>query len=55
MLFADPRKLLRLLKVVLDDEEGQHSHFSYGKYFGFDPLSGNDEKNIGEGKDSVLG
>lgn len=40
--------------VVLDDEEGQHSHFSYGKYFGYVALSNRDEENISEGNDSVL-
>lgn len=40
--------------VVLDDEEGAHNQFSYGKYFGFTPLSETDEKNIAEGKDSVI-
>jgi DNA helicase-2/ATP-dependent DNA helicase PcrA len=40
--------------VVLDDEEGAHSHFSYGKYFGFVPLSEKDEENITAGVESVL-
>jgi len=40
--------------VVLDDEEGAHSHFSYGKYFGFVPLSEKDEENIASGAESVL-
>jgi DNA helicase-2/ATP-dependent DNA helicase PcrA len=40
--------------VVLDDEEGPHSHFSYGKYFGFVPLSENDEEKIASGAESVL-
>ncbi|CAJ4806687.1 pathogenesis-like protein [Burkholderia pseudomallei] len=40
--------------VVLDDEEGAHSHFSYGKYFGFVPLSEKDEENIAAGVESVL-
>jgi len=40
--------------VVLDDEEGAHSHFSYGKYFGFVPLSDKDEENIAANVESVL-
>jgi DNA helicase-2/ATP-dependent DNA helicase PcrA len=40
--------------VVLDDEEGAHSHFSYGKYFGYVALSERDEQSIAEGNDSVL-
>lgn len=40
--------------VVLDDEEGYHSHFSYGKYFGYVPLSEQDNENIAAGNDSVL-
>ena len=40
--------------VVLDDEEGAHSHFSYGKYFGFVPLSEKDEENIAADVESVL-
>ena len=40
--------------VILDEEEGSHSHFSYGKYFGFVPLSERDEENIEAGIDSVL-
>lgn len=40
--------------VVLDEEEGSHSHFSYGKYFEFVPLSEKDEENIEAGIDSVL-
>lgn len=40
--------------VVLDDEEGAHSHFSYGKYFGFVPLSEKDEENIAANVESVL-
>jgi DNA helicase-2/ATP-dependent DNA helicase PcrA len=31
-----------------------HSHFSYGKYFGFVPLSEKDEENIASGAESVL-
>lgn len=40
--------------VILDEEEGSHSHFSYGKYFEFVPLSEKDEENIEAGIDSVL-
>lgn len=40
--------------VVLDDEEGAHSHFSYGKYFGFVPLSEKDVENIAANMESVL-
>jgi len=40
--------------VVLDDEEGNHSHFSYGKYLGYSDLSETDNKNIADHKESVL-
>lgn len=40
--------------VVLDDEEGNFSQFSYGKYFGFVPLSERDRENIDAGRESVL-
>lgn len=40
--------------VVLDDEEGAHSQFSYGKYFGYVELSVIDEKHIVNGDESVL-
>ncbi|MGH8783122.1 hypothetical protein [Paraburkholderia sp.] len=40
--------------VVLDDEEGAHSHFSYGKYFGLVQLSEKDDENIASGAESVL-
>lgn len=40
--------------VVIDDEEGAHRQYSYGKYFGYIPLSETDEANIAEGKESVL-
>jgi DNA helicase-2/ATP-dependent DNA helicase PcrA len=40
--------------VIVDEEEGSHSHFSYGKYFEFVPLSEKDEENIEAGIDSVL-
>lgn len=40
--------------VVLDDEEASYNQYSYGKYFGYTPLSDTDEANIVEGKESVL-
>jgi len=40
--------------VVLDDEESDYNLFSYSKYWGTEPLSANDRKNISEGKDSIL-
>lgn len=40
--------------VVIDDEEGSHSQYSYGKYFGYLPLSKTDDVNIAENKDSVI-
>ncbi|CAA2137796.1 UvrD-helicase domain-containing protein [Methylobacterium bullatum] len=40
--------------VVLDDEEGTHTQFSYDKYFGIKDLSDRDLKNIEEGMDSVV-
>jgi DNA helicase-2/ATP-dependent DNA helicase PcrA len=40
--------------VVLDDEEGTHTQFSYDKYLGIKPLSERDLKNIQEGKPTVV-
>jgi DNA helicase-2/ATP-dependent DNA helicase PcrA len=40
--------------VILDDEEGRHSHFSYGKYFGIEELSKTDKENISKGIDSAI-
>lgn len=40
--------------VILDDEEGTHTQFSYDKYLGIKPLSERDVRNIREGKDSVV-
>lgn len=44
----------RRVLVVLDDEESDYNLFSYAKYWGTEPLSAGDRKNIAEGKDSVL-
>jgi DNA helicase II / ATP-dependent DNA helicase PcrA len=44
----------RRVLVVLDDEESDYNLFSYAKYWGIEPLSQGDRKNIAEGKDSVL-
>ena len=41
--------------AVLDDEESDYNLFSYGKYFGFTPLSERDRENIEQGEDSVVG
>jgi ATP-dependent DNA helicase UvrD/PcrA len=40
--------------VILDDEESQYNLFSYGKYFGTDPLSDTDQANIRDRVDSVV-
>ena len=40
--------------VIIDDEEGKTNTFSYGKYFGSRELSDTDERNIAEGRDSVV-
>jgi len=40
--------------VVLDDEEGTHSQFSYDKYFGLRELSARDRANLSEGRDNVV-
>lgn len=40
--------------VVLDDEEGTHTQFSYDKYLQIKPLSDRDKKNIQEGKETVV-
>lgn len=39
--------------VVLDDDEGTHVQFSYDKYLGIKPLSGRDEANRREGKETI--
>lgn len=40
--------------VIIDDEEGRMNAFSYGKYLGVTDLSPTDQRNIGQGKDSVI-
>ena len=40
--------------VVVDDQEGRTSTFSYGKYFGVTELSDTDHANLAAGKDSVI-
>jgi DNA helicase-2/ATP-dependent DNA helicase PcrA len=40
--------------VVLDDDEGTHTQFSYDKYFGLRPLSDRDKANVREGKDTAV-
>lgn len=40
--------------VVLDDEEGTHTQFSYDKYLRIKPPSDRDLKNIQEGKETVI-
>lgn len=40
--------------VVLDDDEGTHTQFSYDKYFGLKPLSDRDLKNIAEGRETAV-
>lgn len=40
--------------VVVDDEESTTTTFSYGKYFGTTALSDTDNKNIREGKETVV-
>ncbi|QUC61952.1 ATP-dependent helicase [Streptomyces sp. A2-16] len=40
--------------VVLDDEEGKYSLYSYEKLFGIKELSDTDKRNLAAGKDSVL-
>jgi DNA helicase-2/ATP-dependent DNA helicase PcrA len=39
--------------VVLDDEKGTRSQFSYGKYLGYVGLSAVDAKNIANGRVSA--
>ena len=40
--------------VVLDDDEGTHTQFSYDKYFGLRPLSDRDKANVREGKETAV-
>lgn len=40
--------------VVLDDEEGTHSQFSYEKYLGIKPLSDRDRENRRQGKETAV-
>jgi DNA helicase-2/ATP-dependent DNA helicase PcrA len=40
--------------VVLDDEEGTHTQFSYEKYLGLKPPSDTDLKNLRDGKETTV-
>ena len=40
--------------VVVDDEEAAFHQYSYGKYFGYVPLSDNDQERIEAGEETVL-
>ncbi|HGN9284386.1 TPA: UvrD-helicase domain-containing protein [Klebsiella quasipneumoniae] len=40
--------------AILDDEEGRHNQFHYGKYFGITPLSDTDEQNIRDGNETTI-
>ncbi|WP_375380173.1 UvrD-helicase domain-containing protein [uncultured Sphingomonas sp.] len=40
--------------VVVDDEEAAYNLYSYGKFFGFLPLSDRDQEHINAGEESVL-
>lgn len=40
--------------VVLDDDEGTHAQFSYDKYLGLKPLSGREEANRLENKETSI-
>ena len=40
--------------VVVDDEEAAFHQYSYGKYFGYAPLSDNDQAKIDAGEETVL-
>lgn len=40
--------------VVLDDDEGTHTQFSYDKYFGIRKLSERDKANLREGKETAV-
>jgi DNA helicase II / ATP-dependent DNA helicase PcrA len=47
---AEFRKVI----VVLDDDEGRYSLYSYEKFFGIAGLSNTDEEHLAAGEDSVL-
>jgi DNA helicase-2/ATP-dependent DNA helicase PcrA len=40
--------------VILDDDEGTHTQFSYDKYLGIKALSDRDQANIAEGKETAV-
>lgn len=40
--------------TVLDDEEGRHNQFSYGKLFGVTPPSDRDQANLREGNETTF-
>lgn len=40
--------------TVIDDEEGRHNQFSYGKLFGITPPSETDKANQSEGKETIF-
>lgn len=40
--------------VILDDDEGQFWQYSFEKYLGIKPLTQSDEKNVQEGKETVV-
>lgn len=40
--------------VVLDDEEGRHNQFSYGKLFGITPPSNTDQANLSQGNETTF-
>ena len=40
--------------IVLDDEEGSHNQFSYGKFFGITPSSNTDLTNLREGNETTF-
>jgi DNA helicase-2/ATP-dependent DNA helicase PcrA len=40
--------------TIIDDEEGRHNQFSYGKLFGITPPSDTDQTNLRDGKETTL-
>jgi DNA helicase-2/ATP-dependent DNA helicase PcrA len=40
--------------LVINDDEGRQTSFSYGKLFGYTDLSDRDNENIANGKESVI-